>query len=59
MIMFSSLALTALLCFAAHRSFGIGRGTMERIAAYPVSIWLITFGLYIWRSNPKRSHDYT
>jgi hypothetical membrane protein len=59
MLMFSSLALAALLCFASHRSFGIGRGTMERIAAYPVTIWLITFGLYIWRFNPKRSHDYT
>jgi hypothetical membrane protein len=59
MLMFSSLALVALLCFASHRSFGIGRGTMERIAAYPVTIWLITFGLYIWRFHPKRSHDYT
>jgi len=58
MLMFSSLALAAVLCFASHRSFGIGRGTMERIAAYPVSIWLITFGLYIWRFNPKRSHDF-
>jgi hypothetical membrane protein len=59
MLMFSSLALVALLCFASHRSFGIGHGTMERIAAYPVTVWLITFGLYIWRFNPKRSHDYT
>jgi hypothetical membrane protein len=59
MLMFSSLALVALLCFAAHRPFGIGRGTMERIAAYPVTIWLITFGLYIWRFNPKRSRHYT
>ena len=59
MLMFSSLALVALLCFASHRSFGIGHGTMERIAAYPVTIWLITFGLYIWRFNPKRSHNYT
>jgi hypothetical membrane protein len=59
MLMFSSLALAALLCFASHRYFGIGRGTMERLAAYPVTIWLITFGLYIWRFNPKRSNVYT
>jgi hypothetical membrane protein len=59
MLMFSTLALAALLCFASHRSFGIGRGTMERIAAYPVTIWLITFGLYIWRFHPKKPHDYT
>jgi hypothetical membrane protein len=59
MLMFSSLALAALLCFASHRYFGIGRGIMERLAAYPVTIWLITFGLYIWRFNPKRTHKYT
>ena len=59
MLMFSGVALVALLCFASHKSFGIGHGTMERIAAYPVTIWLITFGLYIWRFHPKRSHQYT
>jgi hypothetical membrane protein len=59
MLMFSSLALAALVCFASHRSFGIGRGTMERLAAYPVTIWLIAFGLYIWRFNPKLSKEYT
>jgi hypothetical membrane protein len=59
MLLFSSLALVALVCFASHRYFGIGHGTMERIAAYPVTIWMITFGLYIWRFHPKRSHDYT
>lgn len=59
MLMFSSLALVALVCFASHRSFGIGRGTMERVAAYPVTIWLIAFGLYIWRFHPKRTHNYT
>jgi uncharacterized protein involved in response to NO len=32
---------------------------MERVAAYPVTIWLIAFGLYIWRFNPKKSKEYT
>jgi hypothetical membrane protein len=59
MLIFSNLALAALLCFASHKSFGIGRGMMERIAAYPVTIWLITFGLYISRFNPKKSNKYT
>jgi hypothetical membrane protein len=59
MLIFSSLALAALLCFASHRFFGIGRGMMERVAAYPVTIWLIAFGLYIWRFNPKKSKEYT
>ncbi len=59
MLLFSSLALVALVCFASHRYFGIGHGTMERVAAYPVTIWMITFGLYIWRFHPKRSRNYT
>ena len=59
MLTFSSLALAALLCFASHKFFGIGRGMMERLAAYPVTIWLITFGLYIWRFNPKKANKYT
>ena len=59
MLLFSSVALAALLCFASHRYFGIGRGMMERVAAYPVTIWLITFGLYIWRFRPKKSKNYT
>jgi hypothetical protein len=32
---------------------------MERIAAYPVTIWLITFGLYISRFHPKKTGKYT
>jgi hypothetical membrane protein len=59
MLMFSSLSLAALVCFASHKFFGIGAGTMERVAAYPVTIWLITFGLYIWRFNPKTTKKFT
>jgi hypothetical membrane protein len=58
MLTISSLALVALVCFASHMSFGIGTGTMERLAAYPVTIWLIIFGLYIWRVNSKRANEY-
>ena len=54
MLTFSALSLAALVCFAFHKYFGIGGGTMERLAAYPEIIWLITFGLYIWRFHPKR-----
>ncbi len=59
MLMFSSIALVALFCFASHRSFGIGRGSMERIAAYPVTIWLIIFGLYVWRFEIRRGPTVT
>lgn len=59
MLTFSSLAIAALVCFGSHKYFGIGGGIMERVAAYPETIWLITFGLYIWRFHPKASGTYT
>ncbi len=55
MLVFSTISLTAMALFALHKYFGIGAGTMERIAAYPESIWLITFGLYVWRFRPRAS----
>jgi hypothetical membrane protein len=53
MLVFSTISVTALILFASHRYFGIGAGTMERVAAYPETVWLITFGLYIWRYHYK------
>jgi hypothetical membrane protein len=53
MLLFSALSVTALICFAFDRRFGIGAGTMERIAAYPETIWLIVFGIYI-STNHRR-----
>jgi hypothetical membrane protein len=53
MLLFSTTSATALFLFAFHKYFGIGAGTMERIAAYPETIWLIVFGLYVWRFHPK------
>jgi hypothetical membrane protein len=53
MMVFSTTSLTALVLFASHKDFGIGAGTMERIAAYPQTIWLIIFGLYILRLRPR------
>ncbi len=53
MLVFSTVSAIALFLFASHRSFGLGAGTMERIAAYPETIWLIEFGLYVWRFHPK------
>jgi hypothetical membrane protein len=45
------VAFIALVLFACHRDFGVGAGTMERIAAYPVTVWLISFGVYIARRH--------
>jgi hypothetical membrane protein len=50
------VAMTALVLFACHRDFGIGAGTMERFAAYPVTIWLIAFGCYMARRHVKRRY---
>ncbi len=47
MLVFSCLSLTALVCFAGHRYFGIGPGGMERVAAYPEILWLVIFGIYV------------
>jgi hypothetical membrane protein len=48
------IQMTALVLFACHRDLGIGEGTMERIAAYPVTIWLISFGVYMARPHMNR-----
>jgi hypothetical membrane protein len=55
MISLSIISLGALICFASDHYFGIGGGTMERIAAYPETVWLIRFGLYISRNHGAKS----
>ena len=57
MLVFTTISLTALLLFAFEKYFGIGEGTMERIAAYPEIVWLVTFGLYVWHYHPKRDDE--
>ena len=41
------VAMMALILFAGHVYLGMGAGTMERIAAYPETVWLVIFGIYI------------
>ncbi|MBI3624402.1 DUF998 domain-containing protein [Candidatus Saccharibacteria bacterium] len=41
------VSLTALLFFITHTYLGIGIGGMERLTAYPQTMWLIVFGIYI------------
>lgn len=40
------LGTITFLLFGTHTYLGLGIGTVERIAAYPQTIWLIIFGLY-------------
>jgi hypothetical membrane protein len=41
------IAMIALILFAGHVYLGMGAGAMERIAAYPETVWLVIFGVYI------------
>jgi hypothetical membrane protein len=47
------IALLALLLFLTHSYLGLGIGGMERITAYPQTIWLIIFGTYTLRRRLK------
>ena len=51
MRLFSILSIVAAICFACDRHFGLGAGGIERIAAYPETVWLIVFGMYISRTH--------
>lgn len=48
------MSLLALAFFTTHNYLGIGIGGMERLTAYPQTMWLIVFGVYI-SSNHIRS----
>lgn len=48
------IGLIALVCFVLELYFGLGIGGMERVVAYPQTIWMITFGSYfLLRSDTK------
>lgn len=47
------ITLTALILFYAQVYLGIGPGGMERVAAYPQTIWLIVFGVYLSKDRFK------
>ncbi len=52
-IVLGSVALLALALFLAQLYLGIGIGGMERVVAYPQSVWMITFGGYLlFRKKP-------
>ncbi len=41
------VSLVALALLVSHHYLGIGFGGMERLTAYPQTLWLIVFGIYI------------
>jgi hypothetical membrane protein len=50
------IAVFALSLFTAHIYMGLGEGGMERLAAYPQTIWLIVFSFYIFRNHYRRKN---
>ena len=50
------IAVSALILFACHVYLGIGAGTVERLAAYPETVWMIIFGTYISRDHYLNAH---
>jgi hypothetical protein len=52
------VALVALCLFLTHHRFFLGLGGMERVVAYPHTIWLMAFGLYLLkRRNRSAAED--
>jgi hypothetical membrane protein len=49
-------ALAALVLFTTRQYLSLGTGGMERFAAYPQTVWLIVFGLYISSNHMMRKH---
>ena len=47
------VALVALYLFLSHNRFFLGLGGMERVVAYPQTIWLIVTGLYLSMSRTR------
>ena len=52
----ASVSLVAAISFGMKHQFGLGAGGMERIAAYPETVWLIMFGIYITRNHYLRGY---
>lgn len=50
-----SVALVALLFYASTQYLALGEGGMERIVAYPQTVWLILFGAYLVTKEPHTS----
>lgn len=45
------ISLAGFLLFISGAHLGVGRGTLERIASYPQTLWLILFGIYMTGSH--------
>jgi hypothetical membrane protein len=50
-----AVALVALVLFLTHRRFWLELGGMERLVAYPQTVWLVAFALLaFWQAQPSK-----
>jgi hypothetical membrane protein len=56
-ILSGGIALLALLLFIMNTYLGLGLGGMERLTAYPQTLWLIAFGIYMSGNHVRRRHQ--
>lgn len=55
-MLFGITALIALILFTAGIYLGLGFGGMERLVAYPQTIWLIVCGVYVSAHRYRETH---
>jgi hypothetical membrane protein len=55
-IALGSVGLLATALFISGRYLGLGIGGMERMAAYPLPIWLIAMGIALLQTPPNNSY---
>lgn len=55
---FGLIAIVGFFLYGNHVYLGLGRGGMQRIVAYPSTIWMITIGILFLRSSSLRSKQY-
>jgi len=53
-ILSGAVALVALGFFFSKHFLDLGEGGMERLTAYPQTLWLIVFGLYMGRNHFRK-----
>jgi hypothetical protein len=48
-----ALAILALVGYSSHHYLGLGEGGIERVVAYPQTVWLIVIGLFLLSAYPE------
>lgn len=47
----AAISLVGFFLYGSQVYFGLGRGGMERLTAYPLTLWLVVLGIYVWISK--------